>query len=310
MSMENEKGQIPKSPNRRRFIKSLLGLGGVIEASAEAREPVKQDEKFFWADLKVGNIGFPTGLSVPSTRPGSIMKLITAASLIEEGIYNPNELIECTGFTQTKWSKYSCPKAHGKLTLEKAIGLSCNVYFAIVSKKLRSQTVLGYARQFGLDQPISGQQSGEFPTQVDENSTNYCLGLHKQLKPNALQLLRVAALIGANGEIPYLRSAEMADMKGEPFRIDLKEETLTRLKEGMRLAAQIGTAKNLDKEDKLKLAVKTGTVGHGNKFESWIIGYFPFDEPKHAFSLFAPVGTSHDSAVPLASKRLLSVDWP
>ena len=122
--------------------------------------------------------------------------------------------------------------------------------------------------------------------------------------------MRVAALIGGNGKIPLLRSAEMADIKGNPIELSLKEETFARLKEGMRLAAKNGTAQAIDPEDKLSLAVKTGTVSHGNKFESWIIGFFPFENPKHAFCLFAPVGTSHDSAVPLASKRLLSVDWP
>ena len=182
MSVENEMNDTPKNPNRRRFIKSLLGLGGVIEASAEAKEPVKQDEKFFWADLNTGNIGFPTGLSVPADRPGSIMKLVTAASLIEEGAYNPNELVECTGFTQTKWSKYKCPKAHGKLTIENAIALSCNVYFATVSKMLKSETLLGYARQFGLDKPISGQPSGAFPKSGEDDVTSYCLGLNRELK--------------------------------------------------------------------------------------------------------------------------------
>lgn len=302
----------PVNPNRRKFIKSILGLGSVLETSARANVPVKQEEKFFWADLSTGNIGFPTGLDVPMARPGSVMKVISAAALLEEGAINPNESIECTGYFQHREKGYKCPLAHGMLSVEEALAQSCNVYFAKASCRLGSHTLLGYAEKFGLNTPISDQPSGSFPEResVEDDVVPYALGLSKQVKPSALQLLRVAALVAGGGNVPFLKSAEKFDLKGEAFKLQLSDTTFDSLAEGMRRAARSGTARHLDPEDKLKLAVKTGTVGHGKKFKSWIIGFFPFDNPKHAFSLFAPVGTSHDSAVPLAARRLLSVEWP
>lgn len=313
-SSPNEKSK-PKDLNRRRFIKSMFGFGSgsMLETGAQAKEPVKQDEKFFWADLDNGNIGFPTGLDIPVQRPGSVMKLVTAACVLEEGALNPNEKIECTGLAQFGWQKYKCPKAHGLLSVEEALALSCNVYFAKVSSRVGSGTLLGYAEKFLLDKPVSGQPPGEFPDpdKISDSVADYGLGLDKHLRPSALQLLRLSALIARDGDIPHLRSAEMADMKGEAIKLDLSPETFRRLKQGMRLAASKGgTAEAIDPANKLHLAVKTGTVGHGNKFQSWIIGFFPYEKPRHAFSLFAPVGTSHDSAVPLAGKRLLAVQWP
>lgn len=309
----------PINPNRRRFLKSILGIGGALEAEANVeakaakKTPVKQDEKFFWADLKNGNIGFPTGLTLPCGRPGSIMKLVTAASVLEEGALSLNENIECRGFYKPKFfpERVKCPKAHGELKVEQAIALSCNVYFAKVGERLKVGTFLGYAKKFGLDSPVAAMGTGGFPdTADDDDIVSYCIGLNEKVRPNALQLLRIAALIGCNGEIPFLKDAQDIELKGEPMKLDLKEDTFNRLKIGMRKATEIGTAEGIDPEDKLMLAVKTGTVGHGKKFESWIIGFFPFDKPKYAFSLFAPVGVSHDSAVPLAGKRLLSVEWP
>lgn len=302
----------PVNPNRRKFIKSILGLGSVLETSARASVPVKQDEKFFWADIKTGNIGFPTGLDVPVARPGSVMKLVTAATLLEEGALNPNEQIECTGFFNYREKGYKCPLAHGQLSVEEALAQSCNVYFAKAATRLGSHTLLGYAKRFGLNDSVNEQPSGSFPADeaVEDDVVPYALGLNRELKPSALQLLRVAALIACHGKVPFLKSAEKFELQGEPFSLKLSDTTFKSLGEGMRNAARSGTARHIDPEDQLKLAVKTGTVGHGKKFKSWIIGYFPFDEPKHAFALFAPVGTSHDSAVPLASKRLLSVEWP
>ena len=314
--------ELPVNPNRRRFLKSILGIGGALEAEASVEARVKpatkkplinMEEKFFWADLKNGNIGFPTGLMLPSGRPGSIMKLITAAALLEEGTLSANEIIECRGAYKPKLARdrIACPKAHGELRVEEALGLSCNVYFATLAERLRPGTFLAYARAFGLDKPVSEFKNFAFPeTFRDDEIVSVCIGLNEAFKPDALQLLRVAALVGCNGEVPFLKDAQRIDLKGESFKLNLKNETFSRLKKGMRYALLKGTAECMDPEDRLKLAVKTGTVGHGKKFESWIIGFFPYDKPKYAFSLFAPVGVSHDSAVPLAARRLLSVEWP
>lgn len=307
-------GEQPERPGRRRFLKSIFGLGSAIEvAHAEPAEAAPAGGAFFWADLKNGNIGFPSGLKVPHSRPASVMKLVTAACILEEGIFNPNETEECTGSTTVGPDTFHCRHPHGIVTIEEAIGKSCNVFFAKATRRTGPASIIEYARIFGLDNPVAGFKSGAFPDKPVSTTAVYALGLSADMKPNALQLLRLAAIFATEGNVPPLKNAgmhEADDRSIKPFTVKLRDTTFKRIRRGMVLAGQEGTAQGLDPEHKLKIAGKTGTVPHGKKFESWVIGYFPHDNPRHAFCLYAPAGTSHDSAVPQAGEKLLSVEWP
>jgi cell division protein FtsI/penicillin-binding protein 2 len=318
----------PRSLNRRRFLKSMFGLGGALEATQSEPEaaiasPTSSSKGskvaaptgalFFWADLLNGNVGFPSGLQVPHSRAGSVMKLVTAACLLEEGVFNPNDTEECTGSVTIAGETYGCGKGHGILTIDQAIALSCNVFFAKVSRQIGPMAIIDYARKFGMDSPAAGFKCGAFPTKPKSSTARYALGLSEDMQPSALQMLRLAAIFGTEGKVPAMKNAGMFDVNDlsiKPFTVELREATFRRIRKGMILACEQGTAMKLDPERKLKIAAKTGTVPHGKKFESWVIGYFPFDKPVHAFCLFAPSGTSRDSAVPQAHAKLMSVYWP
>jgi cell division protein FtsI/penicillin-binding protein 2 len=315
--------------NRRGFIRSLFGLTSAAEANlaaagkgaanlqskAEAKakgKPVIAGE-WFWSNIRTGQIGFPAGLTLRQNRPGSVMKLIATAALHNEGLVNANEIVECNGgatVIQTSAGKETvvCQFAHGNVTLAHAIGYSCNVYFATMARRLNGHTFITYATRFGLDQPVAARKSGPFPTQINDHSTAYVLGLAEDLQPTALQLLRVASLVASRGHVPYMHSAE--DMaEHPPFELELSEGTWNRLSEGMRFCVLHGTAKGLDPDNKLEIAAKTGSVLHAGKMHSWITGYFPLDNPEHSFCVWSPSGTSHDAAVPFANKVLLGNKW-
>lgn len=321
MTDKNLPSEQPENPDRRRFLKSIFGLGSAFEVSqaepAEAAGPseasVPSGGIFFWGDLKNGNVGFPSGLKVPHTRPGSVMKLVTAACLLEEGLFNPNETAECRGTIVIGPDSFHCGEAHGIVNIEQAIARSCNVFFAKAVQKTGPAAIIDYARKFGFDTPVAGFKGGAFPTKPKFPTAIYALGLADDLQPNALQLLRLAAIFATEGQVPALKNAGMFDTNDQsvkPFTLELKEMTFRHIRDGMVMACQTGTAAELDPNHKLKIAAKTGTVARGKKFESWVTGYFPHDKPKHAFCLYAPVGTSHDSAIPQAREQLLSVEWP
>ncbi|MBP6747746.1 hypothetical protein KA344_21135 [bacterium] len=300
--------------DRRGFIRSLFGITGALPVAQQMAE-AKGQTSFFWCNLRTGHVGFPTGLSVPSERPGSLMKLVAAAALIDEGLTHANEVFECTGTHNVGKEAVHCQNAHGKIDIVQAIGRSCNIYFAQATKRLTTRAFLAKAAQFGLDKPCAGSLSGPFPLKpVESSSLHYVLGLAQDLKPTALQLLRLAALVATppGGKLPVLFSAENIELpeKEKPFTSPLTAESHRVLSAGMRLSATEGTARKLDSEDQLKIAAKTGTTPHGNKFQSYVIGYFPFDKPAHAFALYAPSGTSQDSAVPKAKEFLFSTTWP
>lgn len=297
------------STGRRQFLKSIFGLSSMVEVkSAEAG--VIPRGTFVWADLRTGQVGFPTGTSVKPGLPGSLMKLVGAAAIRQENLLPANETLECRGSIVIHKQRYSCQKAHGKLDLVQAVGYSCNVFFAQAAQALSAAMFLSYARKFGLNRSVSGYASGPFPNSVQGESQQYVLGLAEDFQPHALQVLQMSAVIGTRGKPPALFSAQDPDSAEDPVELVLDNPVWDVLSQGMQLAGRLGTARDLDCDNKLHLAVKTGTAPHGSTFQSWVTGYFPAEAPRHAFCARAQVGTSQSAAVPLAKNFLFSTEWP
>ncbi len=299
---------------RRQFLRSFFGLGSIVESEVEPPAAESRNDssgKFFWTSLHNGQIGCPTGHDVPIGMPGSIMKLITASALLETRAIHADEKFECRGVYKAHKQTIKCQFAHGIVDMQHALGLSCNVYFAHFASKVSKNTILEFAEKFGLNTPVADFGSGKFQA-ADKNAVPelLALGLTDSVRPSALQLMRVAALVATRGKVPFLHSAENPNAEAKPFEILMDSHTWHVLEQGMQIASRQGTGKKLDPENKLKLAIKTGTTPHGSSFQSWICGYFPWDAPRYAFVLRASAGTSQDQAVPQARKFLFAVDWP
>jgi cell division protein FtsI/penicillin-binding protein 2 len=311
--MDDSEKEHTNPVGRRHFLKSLFSLTAVAEtegAASAAKPKTGGGVSFFWANLGNGQIAFPTGMAVPSGPPGSLMKLVSAAALMEAGLYSRDQTIECRGQVQVNKHSYKCLVAHGNVDLIRAIGLSCNVFFAQALQKLSPAAVLDYAARFGFNEPVAGYAAGKFPTHATTDSVEYGLGLAADLAPNALQLMRMVALVGLNGHVPALHNAAEDPAAEKTFSLELRPSTWSGLQQGMRIAEREGTAHKLDPQDTLKIAAKTGTAPHGKSFQSWIAGYFPFDKPKYAFCLRASSGTSQERAVPEAHGFLFAAPWP
>ncbi len=288
----------------------MFGLGGLLEASEAAAKPSAGRVIFFWSDLKTGQVGFPTGFMVDAGLPGSVMKIVAAAALLEEKMINPNDTIDCMGHATIQGRKINCLKAHGKVDIVQAIGQSCNVYFATTTRKMSQTLFLEYARKFALDAPVGSVKSGLFPKPEKSSSWPLVLGLSQQLHPNGLQLMRLSALVASRGDVPFLHSAE-ENASGKPrLKLEFSDLTWGRLQQGMELAVREGTAHKLDPGHKLHVAAKTGTAPSGNKFQSWVTGYFPSEAPRYAFCLGTTSGTSSEVAVPRAKEFLFANEWP
>lgn|GEM_PF-430594 len=294
------------SLSRRDFLKTLLILSGfsglltglshaIILVQSTWHEPV-----WMW-DLQTGRIRGPQPdakaynfhANMPYGLPGSVMKLVAAAALLEEHLLQPNQLLECRGSIYASGHRYICQHVHGKLTLREAIGHSCNVFFAQAVEPLSAHRFLDYARRFELHQPMVAGDPYRFESNDAErqHSQMLALGLSPKIQPNALQLLRLAQQL-AQRAIPGIAN-----------------KTWKVLQEGMRLSVRQGTAQALDPSDTLKIAAKTGTAPHGQNFNAWLIGYFPVENPRFAFCVRAVSGTAKDSAVPLARHFLARKDW-
>lgn len=295
---------------RRDFLKSMLGLGGILEVSEASAKPAIGRTIFFWSDLKTGQVGFPTGFMVEAGLPGSVMKIVAASALLEERLISPNETIDCKGHATIQGRKINCLFAHGKVDAVHAIAQSCNVYFATASKSMSQSLFLSYASKLGLDSSVGSVKSGLFPKPEKSTAWPFVLGLSPHLHPNGLQLMRLSAIVATCGDVPHLHSAE-ENAQGKPrLKIEFSDLTWGRLQQGMELAVREGTAHKLDPSNKLHVAAKTGTAPAGKKFQSWVTGYFPSENPRYAFCLGATSGTSSEVAVPKAKEFLFATEWP
>lgn len=311
---------MPSEINRRSFIRSIFGLTSALPATVQAAES-RPKKAFVWCDLKGGHVGYPTGLVVPHERPGSLMKLVAAAVLVDEGLFGHNERFDCTGtYTPPHRGKNAqsvhCQFAHGQIEIVDAIALSCNCFFAHAAERLTARAFLTKARALGLSSPCAGRRAGLFPLHYEDMtgpSMPYVLGLAEDFKPGCLQLMRLAAFIalGPHGKLPVLHSSENMELlaKEKPLPVALTEKSHDILVKGMRQAVLKGTCRKLDPKDTMKVAAKTGTTPHGAKFQSHVIGFFPFEKPTNAFCLFSPSGTAQDSAIPQVREILFSTTW-
>lgn len=93
--------------------------------------------------------------------PGSIFKIVTALTALEEGIITPSTTEFCPGYHVYGRRIYRDWKlsGHGSVNLRKALSESCDVYFYRLGQELGIDRIAHYGRAFGLGQP-----SGFAPT--------------------------------------------------------------------------------------------------------------------------------------------------
>ncbi len=113
-----------------------------------------------------------------------------------------------------------------------------------------------------------------------------------RLQVTPINMLRAVAAIANDGRLltPHIRKddREMA----EEITIDMPKENFQVVKEGMRQVVTGGTAQALDTLS-VSVAAKSGTaqVGASNEFiNSWIMGFFPYENPRYAFTVLSERG--------------------
>lgn len=94
--------------------------------------------------------------------PASVFKIIVALAGLEEGLINPEEILNCSGIYTLGRHNYRCWKknGHGKINLHRALVESCDIYFYKTGKRLGVDKIAHYAKIFGLGK-VSGIELGQ-----------------------------------------------------------------------------------------------------------------------------------------------------
>lgn len=249
--------------------------------------------------------------------PGSIVKPLFAVAALQEGIIDPEKEILSTGaitipnpYHPDKPSIFKDWKAHGWVDMRRALAVSSDVYFYSIGGGFESQRGLGieaiekYARLFGLGSPVDflGLEAvGTIPSPAwkkavfgeDEpwrlgDTYNTVIGQYG-FQTTPLQMLRAIAAIANGGSLVYPRITHSDRYPSEaagPEALGISDAYLQVAREGMHAAVtEGGTAQGLWMPG-VAIAAKTGTaqIGMRNEFmNSWVVGFWPFEEPKYAF---------------------------
>lgn len=152
--------------------------------------------------------------------PGSTFKLVTAAAALSSGKYTPQTLVPggakldlpLTSKDLTNENGRSC--GGDKITLTRALQVSCNVSFGSVGLKLGANALRRQAEKFGfgsrwfsdLDDSLTRQAISRFPENPDPPQTALSAIGQYDVAASPLQMAMVAAGIANSGRLmrPYL----------------------------------------------------------------------------------------------------------
>ena len=267
--------------------------------------------------------------------PGSIVKPFVAYAALVERIIDPLKEIVSTGsitipnpYNPSNPSIFNDWRAHGATDMRRAIAVSSNVYFYTIGGGFKGQEGLGidrintYMRLFGFGEPtgtpLAGERAGTVPNPewkreiFDDDwrlGDTYFTAIGQfgfQVSP--LQMLRAYGAVANGGTMltPHFVEGESAPS----YDLNLDQDALSVIREGMRGSVLDGTARALNRSD-VQFAGKTGTAQTGARNEfinSWAVGYFPYEEPQYVFVTLLEQGPARNlfGAAPTMSRV---VDW-
>jgi len=188
--------------------------------------------------------------------------------------------------------------AHGTLSMERAIVVSCNAYFAqlgvfsVGAKQLSDTAKL-------LDIPAGSVAD----LQAAMPFASYGQG---PVLVTPFKMARVAATIAANGAMPEGRWVlDSSNSRTNPPRTILDSDRAGFLARAMRLVVMEGTGRKAMKGETISVAGKTGTAQLDEGMpHSWFAGFAPYDGDRSKSIAFAVVvehgGYGGTTAAPIA----------
>jgi penicillin-binding protein 2 len=237
--------------------------------------------------------------------PGSIVKPLSGATALENGVITPHTSFTCPGYVEFGDRRIHCWKrdGHGPVNLRAALMWSCNVYFMEVGRRLgvdRLRTGLGaagFGRRSGW--PL-GEAAGHLPTRRMSEGEVAMLAMGQgEILITPLQAAVMVSAIANGGWLvePWVvkRIGEHAVERVHALPIGWSEETLAAVREGMDAVINDPRGTGIRAHSPhVRIAGKTGTAQTHvpGQTHAWFIGFCPLEEPQAAFAILAEFGGS------------------
>jgi peptidoglycan glycosyltransferase len=249
--------------------------------------------------------------------PGSTFKVVTAAAALERGAtpedtYDDPVLLDLpqTSAQIGNFSRGRACAGGGRITLQRALEVSCNTTFGIIGLEVGAEGLVQTAEAFGLNADLDFDlptATSRIPEDLDPPATAQSAIGQRDVRVSPLQMALIAGAIGNGGVMMRPRLVtEVQDFAGRTIRQYPAEpravggvgtgqvvspgtaEALTRMMVGV---VADGTGANAALPG-VQVAGKTGTAeqGEGEAPDVWFIGFAPAEDPRVAVAVIVENG--------------------
>ncbi|WP_114559097.1 peptidoglycan D,D-transpeptidase FtsI family protein [Desertihabitans aurantiacus] len=234
--------------------------------------------------------------------PGSTFKLVTAAAALEAGrepdseVDTPAELT-LPGTQTTLGNDTDC--GDGRVSLDRALQLSCNTAFANLGTELGADALREQAERFGFDTrhlPDLNGAASTFPEDPDPAQTALSAIGQFEVAASPLQMAMVAGAIANDGVVmdPYLVSqvrapnlSTLRETRPRELGRAMSAENAEQLQQMMVNVVDQGTGTN-GQIAGVEVGGKTGTAQSdlSQPPYAWFVSAAPMDDPQVAVAVF------------------------
>lgn len=234
--------------------------------------------------------------------PGSTFKLVTTAAALEAG-KKPDTLVDTPDIlvlpdtTVRLGNQSSC--GNTKVSIDRALQLSCNTAFANLGMELGEEKMAAQAEKFGFGQaflPELGGATSSYPKGMNKAQLAMSSIGQYDVTSTPLQMAMVAGAIANNGTLmkPYLvesvKDANLRTVQGTtPTKLSqaMSPENAKLLQSMMTNVVTKGSG-TLAAVPGVTTGGKTGTAEHGEGLPpyGWYVAFGPQENPRIAVAVF------------------------
>ena len=232
--------------------------------------------------------------------PASTFKVVTATAGLESGKYPPNTILgtypalNVNGTLFREWNK----KGFGRMGYVGSLAWSSNTFYGQIGRGVGGKALIKWARNYGFGKKTGIELTGETAGLIADdawkrqrfNNWGWTTGDTVNMSigqgfttATPLQVAVMFAAVANNGYVvkPHLLSVDSDRKQQERVNINLKPNTLTTLKKGLRAVVAGGTGGRLNIPELPPSAGKSGTAeAPPGEPHTWFGAFAPYQNPQ------------------------------
>ncbi len=188
-----------------KFASATIVNSRTGEILATTQRPTFNSDTLEGLDAK--NFSWQNMLHQTTYEPGSAFKVMTLASLIDDGIFTPNEYftnsgLDLSGVVVNDWSVNDGTAGIQTMTYAQGFAYSSNVGMTLLEQKMGNAKWSNYLKKFKFGQPTYFGMGDESAGIISNNSVNTAMSAFGQgISVTQSQMLRAFSSVSNDGEM-------------------------------------------------------------------------------------------------------------